>query len=148
MKATEETGAKGDLAAEVVRQFGEVSLRVTGTSMLPSVWPGDILTVRRREAAEVRPGQILLCYRDRQFVAHRLVARRGDGLITRGDSLPYYDEPFREDEVLGQVVKVMRRGRAVDPSPNRWYCGASWILRHSELCTRMLLRLRQDLWAS
>ena len=43
--------AKHDLAAEVLRQFGEVRLKVTGASMLPSVWPGDVLTVRRRSPA-------------------------------------------------------------------------------------------------
>ena len=132
----------GDLIAEVVRQFGEVRLKATGTSMLPSIWPGDILTVRRRSAAELLPGQIVLGYRDHQFVAHRLVAKSGGSLITRGDSLPYHDRPFLEGEVLGQVVSILRDGRLVDPSP-WWRRAGSWILRHSELCARILLRLRR-----
>jgi signal peptidase I len=140
--------AKRDLVAEVARQFGEVRLKVTGTSMLPSVWPGDILTVRRRSAGELLPGQIVLCYRNQGFVGHRLVAKRGDALITRGDSLPYEDRPFRDDEVLGEVVSILRDGRSVDPSPAWWHGAGSWILRHSELCTRVLLRLRRLAWAS
>ena len=59
--------AKRDLAAEVIRQFGEVRLRVNGASMLPSVWSGDVLTVRRRSAAELLPGRIVLCYRNGAF---------------------------------------------------------------------------------
>jgi hypothetical protein len=140
------TAAKRDLVAEVVRQFGEVRLKVSGTSMLPSVWPGDILTVRRRSMAELRPGQVVLCYRKGEFVAHRVVGKRGDGLITRGDSLPYEDRPFRDDEVLGQVVSIERDGHAVDPSPLWWHSAGGWILRHSELCTRILLRLRRLAW--
>ena len=136
---------KLELAADVVRRFGEVQLQVTGTSMLPAVWPGDVLTVRRRCAAELLLGQIVLCYRDGRFCAHRLVGRRGDCLITRGDSMPNEDRPFRDEEVLGEVVGVLRQGRSIDPSPNWWYCAWSRILRHSELCTRMLLRLRRDL---
>src|ERR1043166_8467099 len=54
---------KSKLAVEVARRFGEVRLRVTGASMLPSVWPGDILTVRRVSFSELRPGQIILCSR-------------------------------------------------------------------------------------
>lgn len=139
--------AKRDLVAQVARQFGEVRLKVTGTSMLPAVWPGDILTVRRKSAAEMLPGQIVLCYRNHGFVAHRLVAKCGDGFVTRGDSLPYEDRPFRDDEVLGEVVSILREGRPVDPSPAWWHSAGSWILRHSELCTRMLLRLRRPAWA-
>ena len=116
--------------------------------MLPSVWPGDILTVRRRSTAELHPGQIVLCYRNQGFVAHRLVAKSGNSLITRGDSLSYVDRPFQEDEVLGAVVSVLRHGRSVDPSPTWWYCAAAWILRHSEICTRVVLRLKRERWAS
>jgi hypothetical protein len=32
-----------ELAAEVIRSFGRVRLRATGTSMLPAIWPGDVL---------------------------------------------------------------------------------------------------------
>jgi len=134
---------KRNLVADVVRSFGRVRLKVTGTSMLPSVWPGDILIVSQCNAADLSPGQIVLCYRNQGFVAHRLVGKRGNCLITRGDSLPYEDRPFGDDEVLGQVVSILRHGRPVDPSPVWWHGTGSWILRHSELCTRMLLRLRR-----
>ena len=137
-----------ELVAEVARTHGEVRLKVTGTSMLPSVFPGDILTVRRRNAAELRPGQIVLCYRNSELVAHRFVSKSSDGLLTRGDSLSYHDQPFHEDQVLGQVVSVLRDGRVVDPSPIWWRRAAACVLRHSELCIRILLRLRRPLWAS
>jgi hypothetical protein len=48
---------------------------------------------------------------------------------------------------LGEVVSILRDGRPVDPSPAWWHGASSWILRHSELCTRMLLRLRRLAWA-
>ena len=37
-----------ELAGEMVRTFGRVRVRVTGTSMIPAVWPGDVLVVERR----------------------------------------------------------------------------------------------------
>ena len=43
-----------ELVAEVVRSFGEVRLKVTGGSMLPAIWPGDVITVRRRDLTAPR----------------------------------------------------------------------------------------------
>jgi hypothetical protein len=42
----------------------------------------------------------------------------------------------------------LRDGRAVDPSLLWWHRAGRWFLRHSELCTRILLRLRRMAWAS
>jgi signal peptidase I len=136
--------ARHDLVAEVLRQFGEVRLKVNGASMLPAVWPGDVLTIRRRSPAELLPGRILLCYRDQGFVAHRMVGKRGDRLITRGDSHLREDAPFSNEEVLGEVVSILRNGHLIDPAPIWWHRLFSWILCHSDLCTRILLRLRKS----
>jgi hypothetical protein len=139
--------AKRSLVAEVASAFGQVQLKVTGTSMIPCVWPGDILTVSRTSAAEVTPGHVILCYRDQELVAHRLTRKAGNLLITRGDSLPCYDPPFHEDELLGRVVSILRNGRRIDPSLAWWHRAGSWILRRSQLSSRVLLALRTRLWA-
>src|SRR6266852_1705065 len=52
--------AKCSLVADLARTFGEVRLKVTGTSMLPSVWPGDEITIERQGLSESRVGQIVL----------------------------------------------------------------------------------------
>ena len=135
--------AKHELAAEVVRQFGEARIKVTGTSMLPAVWPGDVLTVRRNEPSELLPGRIVLCHRDGRFFIHRLVGRRKDGVITRGDSLGFEDPAFRDDQVLGEVVSIVRDGRPASLSPAWWHEAGSWMVRHSDLCERIFLRLRR-----
>ena len=135
---------KSKLAVEVVRRFGEVRLRVTGASMLPSVWPGDILTVRRVSFSELRPGQIILCSRGAQLVAHRIIGHRQQHLVTRGDSLPQNDPLVGEDQVLGQVVSILRNGRRIDPSFTQGQRMAAWVLRRSDFAARVLLRLRNS----
>ena len=134
---------KSKLAGEVVRRFGEVRLRVTGTSMLPSVWPGDILTVRSVRFSELRPGQIILCSRGAQLVAHRIIGHREQHLVTRGDSLAQNDPLVGEDQVLGQVVSILRNGRRIDPSFTHGQRMAAWVLRRSDFAARALLRLRE-----
>jgi signal peptidase I len=147
-RATELRNAvKRDLTAEVIRQFGEVRLKVTGTSMLPSLWPGDEITVLRQSAAGLTLGQVVLCYRNQAFTAHRLMAKRDDVVVTRGDTLSYEDPPFRDGEVLGAVVSIVRSGRPAALSSAGWHRVISWIVRHSELCTRILLRMQRLAWA-
>jgi hypothetical protein len=138
---------KRDLTAEVIRRFGEARLKVTGASMLPSLWPGDEIAVRRQSAAGLSAGQVVLGYRNQAFVAHRVVAIRDGAVVTRGDALAYEDAPLREDEVLGVVVSIVRRGRPVGLSPAWWQRATSWMVQRSELCTKVLLRLQRWEWA-
>ena len=139
---------KRNLVADVARSFGQVRLQVTGCSMLPAVWPGDLVTVSRCGGDELCAGQILLCFRDGALVAHRLVRKSGDQFLTRGDSLSNFDRPFREDEILGRVVTIVRDGRQVDPNPAWWHGVVCFVLRRSELCIRLLLRWKRLGWTA
>jgi len=149
--------AHRELLAEVARKFGEIRFKATGDSMLPSVWPGDLLTVRRQSFSEFRNGEIVLYEREagentltrpygpaspggRGFVAHRVVGRRGRQLITRGDSLRQNDAPVEEDQVLGRVVAVNREGRDIRLEFTRTRRIAAWVLRRSDLAGRVFLR--------
>jgi signal peptidase I len=134
---------KRNLVADVARCFGQVRLQVTGTSMVPAVWPGDILTVSRCGSVELERGQIVLCFRDRSLVAHRVVRKAGNRIITRGDSLYNFDRPFREEEILGRVVTIVRDGRQVDPYPAWWHGLVCFILRRSQWFVRLLFRLKK-----
>ena len=141
---------KCQLAEEVLCLAGELRLRVTGTSMLPSVWPGDILHIRRQDAAESLPGDIVLVRRQGRLCAHRVVkkiSKEGEPYwITRGDSLPDDDPPVSGQELLGRVTCILR-GRArpiwIDASqgPSWWARMVGPVLRHSEWPQSLLLRL-------
>jgi signal peptidase len=146
-----------ELTVDVVRTFGEARLKVAGASMLPSVWPGDIVTVQRRGLSDLQPGQIVLCYREGELIAHRVTSVVGDRLITRGDSLPHCDPSVTASDIVGQVVSILRNGRSIFPDQSWWQRALSSILRHSDFCTRMTLRIgrrwqrlrcRELLWAS
>jgi hypothetical protein len=50
------SGLEGQLFLEILKSSGQARLAVTGTSMLPTIWPGDILEVRRQSVAETAPG--------------------------------------------------------------------------------------------
>ena len=133
------------LAVEVLRRFGEARLRVTGSSMLPAVWPGDLVAVRRQGMGEIRRGHVVLFVRDGRFFAHRVVGkiRRQDRtlLVTRGDRLKENDPPVSPAELLGRVTGVIRGSRCLVPRITVWRRIGSWLLCRSELGTRLALRL-------
>jgi signal peptidase I len=130
-----------DLVAEVVRSTGKASLGVTGCSMLPVIWPGDVLTIHQHCPAESEPGQILLYSRNGRLTAHRVIKASNGFVITRGDSLPTVDEPVGSQDVVGRVVSIQRRDRSLSPRQSFLQAAAAAVMRRSELFKRMYLRL-------
>lgn len=140
------------LAAEIVRFFGEVRLRAFGTSMAPSILPGDLIAVRSAGMREILPGDVVLYSRMERLFVHRVVERKigsaaaGLGepiLITRGDRLAHDDPPVHSRELLGRVISVKRGNRNVEFSA--WARGSGqWIarlLRASDRATFLYVRL-------
>src|SRR6266436_416954 len=106
----EPTIAACGLAGELIRTFGEVRLRAFGTSMVPSILPGDLISVQRAGLSEISTGEIVLYSREGRLFAHRMVASTGGRhdprLITRGDRLCHNDPPVSSSELLGRVTSV------------------------------------------
>jgi SOS-response transcriptional repressor LexA len=108
---------KLDLAAEVLGLSGTIRLQALGASMLPSIWPGDILDIDSKPGEQIIPGDIVLIARDGRFFVHRLIEKNDVQWITRGDSLPQNDPPVAEVQVLGKVAAIHRKGRGIVPNP-------------------------------
>jgi hypothetical protein len=111
---------KCELVDEVLRSFGTVRLRVTGYSMLPSVWPGDTLIIQRRNVQEVAVGDILLYRRKARLFAHRVVSESqslGRSCVgVRGDAFPGRNELLFRSEILGTVSRILRGRKWISPS--------------------------------
>jgi hypothetical protein len=147
------------LAGEIVRTFGEVRLRVFGTSMVPSVLPGDVISVRRTGISEISSGEIVLYSRDGRLFAHRVVACTETGvghaaseterlLVTRGDRLGYDDPPVSTSELLGRANFIQRSGGECGDSRMRtavslggWRRIVARLLRYSDRATYLYVRL-------
>lgn len=135
------------LVAEALREWGVLKIRATGVSMLPTLWPGDLLTVHSRQLEEIEPGEIVLYRRRGRFFIHRCLSKSITGddifLIARGDSMPGDDPPVRGDQVLGKVTEIQRSGSVFSParklSPFRRMAG--YLFCHWSLFRRVGLRL-------
>lgn len=130
-----------ELIADIVRDFGEVCLKVTGVSMIPALWPGDTITVRCHDPAELRCGQIVLYKRGEKLIAHRITSLHDGFITTRGDSLLQDDPLMTESDIVGFVMSASRNGRCIPLHQFFWQRVCSMVIRHSDVCLRVVLRL-------
>jgi signal peptidase I len=112
-----------ELAAEILSATGSVRSVARGASMLPSIFPGDVLEIRTREFDKVRVGHVVLAMNGGHLCTHRVVreeVRCGERvLVTRGDALRFEDrQVVSAHEFLGCVELVVRRGRRFRPHLN------------------------------
>lgn len=135
------------LFVDALRRGGEARLRAWGASMLPSLWPGDQLTLQNVTQDEVVPGDIVLVIRGKRCFIHRVVAQQtgesGSSLITRGDAMPGNDPPSAAAEFLGRVVSVRRGNRNFVPAPRVSFVHAAtaWLLSRSDRLRNLALRI-------
>jgi hypothetical protein len=133
---------KNELAADVVRSSGTLALRVCGTSMLPAIRPGDMLTVRHCAIDDVCVGDVVLALRERRLIAHRVVSHLGQLLLTRGDAISEPDTPVSEAELLGKVSRVLRGGKSVAAKSSFSGRVAARLFRRSRTARRLFTRLQ------
>jgi len=94
------------LAADALRQSGRLRLRVHGESMLPTLWPGDVVEIATCSMEDVRSPEIVLAEREGRFFLHRLIAPcTPNGFRLRGDSMPACDPPYPPEALLGRLVR-------------------------------------------
>lgn len=136
---------KCGLAGEMLRRFGTLRLQVTGHSMLPSIWPGDILVIEHGHLGEVSAGDIVLYAREGRLCAHRVIRKDGDlenpRLVTQGDAMLTADPPIAAEEFLGKVSQIFHAGKPIAPAAvptfqNKLVAG---IARHSTPAARFLV---------
>ena len=105
------------LAVDALRRSGRLRLQVRGASMLPTLWPGDLVEIASCSLADVRPGEIVLTLRDGRFYLHRFIERSGtESFVARGDAMPNPDPAFPATAFLGRVTRGKRSGQTVSIS--------------------------------
>ena len=115
--------------------------------MLPTLWPGDILTVQSVRPEQVAPGEIVLYMRQDRFFIHRIVSRdltRDKAfLVTRGDCVFEDDPPVGRSELLGRIVEVRRPGSTSVPvrKLSRFRRLLAWLFCHWSFFRRVGLRV-------
>ena len=132
-----------ELAAEALRRSGTLTLKAFGTSMLPTLWPGDLARVQSCSFEDIQRADIVLYKRDDRFYLHRVIQKAADGwLITRGDSMPGDDPRLASQDLVGKVTEIQHGNQGFAPvkklSLRAYLTGR--ILGHSSYCLRLVLK--------
>jgi len=92
------------LISELIAGGYGLRFQAVGRSMLPTIQDGEIVHVKPVTADMLRIGDIVLIRTCEQFKAHRIIRKRGQSFITRGDSGIDSDGEIRCDQILGRVT--------------------------------------------
>jgi len=130
---------KSDLAMEALQVSSLLRLKVRGNSMLPSLWPGDLVTIQAQPFDSIRTGDIVLYSRNSRFFIHR-VQRKTETLVTSGDCMPAPDPRVAASQLLGRVISVCRhRTELPVPRFTIFRRVQAFLLLHWELLQRFAL---------
>lgn len=146
------SAVRSALVADALRGRGHLRLRVRGESMLPSLWPGDVVEIEGCSPEDVCPGEIVLALREDRLFLHRLVAPcTANGFVLRGDSVPRSDA-FPPEALLGRLVSGSDERQGISTIALRPGLGVNWfgitcsrglgmLLCHCSLVRRLALKL-------
>ena len=112
------------LSEEILGNGKNLRIPIWGCSMSPFVRSGDILTIKPSNVTKISIGDIIVFRMGQRMVAHRLIKKyKQKGkivLLTKGDSLTYYDHPVFPKDLLGRVVSIERENRRINQDNARW----------------------------
>ncbi len=93
--------------------FGMRPALVTGTSMQPNLWMGDVIVTRQVPPGDLRPGDVVRYRADRISILHRVTEVRHRAgryiLITQGDNNDMPDHPVDQDQLEGKLILLVPR---------------------------------------
>ncbi len=110
---------------KVLARKNRVTFRPSGTCMYPCIRPGDILHIVPKSVAQLAVGDIAVYRRANRLFGHRIIDRRSDNgrpyIITRPDRAKVgEDTPSYDEDVLGVVSQIERRGKKVGSQKPRY----------------------------
>jgi len=133
-----------ELMSAVLEKGFPFRTTVRGHSMYPFIRDKDVATIAPLWGRAPRIGAVtaVALPDSGRLVIHRLVAAAQDGWLVKGDNCPCPDGLVPDSCVLGEVVKVERRGRAVFAALGRTGSFVAALNRGQTLvCVRAFLAL-------
>lgn len=128
-------------AGELISARRSFRFQAKGRSMLPTIEDGEILHVMPISNRNIRTGDIVFFRNGAEFKAHRVIAKKRQSFVTRGDAGIQADGEIMRDQILGVVSakECCRTARVVR------LCGVASRSRFflSETCKRVSIFLRQ-----
>ncbi|MDD5597657.1 MAG: S24/S26 family peptidase [Victivallaceae bacterium] len=90
-------------------------MKALGCSMSPFIMGGDIITLSPLPEVPPEKGKVaaFTCSKRKRLTVHRIVKKKGNGYLIKGDNCGGSDRLVPERDILGIVSKIERDGRII-----------------------------------
>jgi signal peptidase I len=101
-------------------------VKATGRSMAPFLHVGEILTIKKVPCPSLQKGDLIFFKNRNGFlILHRIIKKRQDSdcmitFQTKGDAMIAFDEPVRNNKVLGKVCKIEDGSKYINMETKMW----------------------------
>ncbi len=85
--------------------FGYGASVVLSGSMEPMIKQNDVIVVENTDA--IKLGDVIVYQEQQTLIVHRVVAKSGNEIYTKGDANPNVDQPIQLSQVKGKVIAVI-----------------------------------------
>jgi signal peptidase I len=90
-------------------------ISAAGTSMLPLLWPEDVLFIKKILLGRLKINDIALIEKGGRLFAHRIIYKGKKYLVSKGDNNMVSDGKITQNNVLGLVYKIKRGKNFLSP---------------------------------
>ena len=126
---------------DLVNEGKECRLLISGSSMAPFLVHERDSIIFSKPDRELRRGDMVFYQRDNgQFVMHRILHVKPEGLYIIGDAQTEVEGPVKPEQVFALVTKVNRKGKWVGPG-NFWWWFFSTVWLRLFPVRRLILKL-------
>ncbi len=99
---------------EVVESGGEFVMKTHGTSMLPLLSDGNDSVVLINKSEPVIGDVAFYKRANGQYVLHRIVGKRADGFVMRGDNQIINEYGIKNDNIIAIMWAFVKNGKRTD----------------------------------
>lgn len=124
-----DTDAYVSALRDLVNEGKECRLLISGSSMAPFLVHERDSIIFSKPDRELRRGDMVFYQRDNgQYVMHRILHVRPEGLYIIGDAQTEVEGPVKPEQVFALVTKVNRKGKWIGPGNFWWwFFGTVWL---------------------
>ena len=136
-----DTDAYVSMLRDLVNEGKECRLLISGSSMAPFLVHERDSIIFSKPDRELRRGDMVFYQRDTgQYVMHRILKVKPEGLYIIGDAQTEVEGPVRPEQVFALVTKVNRKGKWIGPGNFWWWFFSTVWLRLFPI-RRLILKL-------
>ena len=136
-----DTNVYVSMLRDLVNEGKECRLLISGSSMAPFLVHERDSILFSKPDRELRRGDMVFYQRDTgQYVMHRILKVKPEGLYIIGDAQTEVEGPVRPEQVFALVTKVNRKGKWIGPGNFWWWFFSTVWLRLFPI-RRLILKL-------